>query len=141
MIDLLLIIHYIGLSIGAGTSVYLAALGVYASRTGEPATVKAIMLGGGGMLANVGLIGYLMLVVSGVLLIWVTGMGPALGWTFHAKMLFVLGIGIMIFYLRSLNKKARQEEGMVTLAKMKKMGPLVMTMALLTIIFAVMTFH
>ena len=65
MHKLMLITHFLGLSIGAGTGIYMAALSSYAAKLPDKAAAKAVMLGPGGAVSSVGLVGLILLLLSG----------------------------------------------------------------------------
>lgn len=139
MYDFILIIHFVGVAIGAGTSVYMATIKKH-TLTHQPDQLKPVMLGLGAAVSRVGAIGLLLLIISGIILMVMRG-GGGTGWAFSAKMLVVLLIIAMVGALQVLQKRARLEEGPASMLIIKKIAPFGPVLALAAIIFAVLEFH
>jgi uncharacterized membrane protein len=135
---ILLILHMIGLSIGAGTGIYIAAVGRHAARNLEQAEARTLIPGVNGAISKIGTIGLALLLASGLGLAIV--MGPAaLGTAFWVKMALV---ALLVVYLGVVHRlAARTRNGdLSAVATLKSIGPVGPTLALLTIVSAVVAF-
>ena len=63
------------------------------------------------------------------------------GWSFRVKMILVLVIIGLVGYMESLMKKAKRDKGGPVMAKIPKVGPVILFTALATIVCAVLSFH
>lgn len=141
MYDLLLMVHFFGLAIGAGTPFYMAAVGVHAEKSNDPSHIKAVMLGPGGAVSSVGTVGLLLLILSGTLLLMLMDSIGHLDWAFAAKVgLAVLTI-LYVALMKLLSRKAKHDEGMATMATIKKLGPIGLLLSLAIIVCSVLAFH
>jgi uncharacterized membrane protein len=141
MYDFLLIIHFFGLAIGAGTPFYMAALAVHAETSADPVKVKAIMLGPGAAVSWVGVVGLVLMVLSGVLMLAaLRGVGD-LDWSLATKIGLVVVVCLYVSYMKLLSHKAKREEGMATMAAMKKLAPLGPLLSVAVIVLSVLAFH
>jgi hypothetical protein len=135
---ILLILHMIGLSIGAGTGVYIAAVGRHAARNLEQAEARTLIPGVNGAISKIGSIGLALLLASGIGMAMM--MGPAaLGTAFWVKMLFVAGIVVFLGVVHVLARRVRNGD-LSAVVTMKSIGPVGPTLALLTIVSAVVAF-
>jgi uncharacterized membrane protein len=141
MYDFLLITHFFGLAIGAGTPFYLAALAAHAGKSGNPLLVKSTMLGSGGAILRVGSTGLGLLIITGILMLMLSNTAGQVGWQFHAKMVAVVLITLHVINMMRLLRKARREEGMASMATIKKLAPAGPLLSLAIIVLAVMAFH
>jgi uncharacterized membrane protein len=141
MYDVYLMVHFLGLAIGAGTPFYMAALAIHAEKTGDPAVVKQTMLGPGGAVSMVGAVGLVLLLVSGVLLLSELPSADQLQGTFKLKLTVVAIIVLYVGSMKFLAKKAKREEGMETMTLIGKLGKLGPLLSLAVIALAVLTFH
>lgn len=141
MCETLLILHFLGLSISAGTGVYMAAMSNFAVKNLEPAQLKPLMLGFGGAISNVGTIGLLILVASGLGLLANVGDLSAIDFFFWIKMGLVVLIITYVATMRSLANKAEKEMGPASMLTMKKLSPMGLALSALTVGAAVVAFH
>jgi uncharacterized membrane protein YbhN (UPF0104 family) len=141
MHQLMLITHFVGLSIGAGTGIYMAALSSYAAKLPDKAAAKAVMLGPGAAVSSVGLVGLILLLVSGAGMVFVDDIAAHWAWAFRVKMLLVGLIVIYIAAMHRLGVRAKQETTPRAAFTMKKLGPIGPLLAVFTIIAAVMAFQ
>jgi hypothetical protein len=137
-LDILLIIHLIGLMMGAGGGLGSTVAMRYAA--GLPADQQPVIRGLGPVLTRVALAGLALLWVTGVGLVMVYGSVDLLGWTFWVKMAFVAtltiaSIGIELTYgqIRKGNAKAAE--------RLPMLGPMAGISSILAVVFAVLTFH
>lgn len=141
MYDTLLIIHFFGLAIGAGTPFYMAAMARHVGKSGQPQQIKQVMLGPGGAVAMVGAVGLVLMLISGVGMYFQLGNGQSLGMAFTVKMVFVGLIIIYVGTMKSLSKRAGKEEGMATMGTIKKLSPIGPVLSVVAICAAVVAFH
>jgi hypothetical protein len=141
MRDFLLSLHFLGLTIGAGTGVYLAALARWTAKHRGPPAVRDIMLGPGKAISDVGTIGLLLLIATGVALVFGAGGFGAMPAAFWIKLALVALIVVFVGTMRALAVRARNESGPGTMLLMKKLGPLGLVLAVLTVGAAVAAFH
>lgn len=139
MREAMLILHFIGLAMGLGTSFAHAFLGIATAKMTQEEVVRfrvhSLVLG------NMGNIGIVLLVVSGLYLItpyWpvLTSM-PLL----MAKLALVLILIILIFAINRLTGKARAGAAERQLKKMEKLGKMTLLIALAIVVLAVLVFH
>ena len=139
MRDFLLILHFIGLAMGLGTSFAHMFLGIASSKMpkeeGRSFLVKCLAID------KMGMIGLGLLIISGLGLMmpYVPTMGKMP--LFHAKLTLVVILTLLIMKLMSLSKKARSGQVEETLPKMEKLGKMTLPIALAIVVLAVLTFH
>lgn len=135
----LFILHMLGLSIGAGTSVYLAAVSRYAARSLDPAESRTLIPGVNGAISKVGSIGLALLILSGLTMTEMLGKS-ALGVAFWIKMALVTAIVVYVGAMQVLARRTRGGDPRAV-ATMKTLSPLGPLLALLTVTAAVVAFH
>jgi hypothetical protein len=138
LLDGLLIVHMIGLMMGAGGGLGSTVAMRYAAAL--PAEQQPVIRGLGPVLAKVSL--------AGLALLWLTGVGMVMilravdlyPWTFWAKMAFVatltiatIGIEVTYGQIRKGNARAA--------ARLPLLGPMAGISAILAVAFAMLTFH
>jgi len=141
MHKLMLITHFLGLSIGAGTGIYMAALSAYAAKLPDKAVAKTVMLGSGGAISSVGLVGLSLLLLSGVWMVFVEHMVVQWDWAFRIKMVLV---GLIVVYVGTMHRlagRAKQETVPQAVFTMKRLGPIGPVLGVFTIIAAVIAFQ
>lgn len=142
MYDALLVLHFIGLALGVGTSFSMMALGI-ASGDMAPAERSSFMLRCS-MLSKNGSIGLLLLILSGLGMLLVKGPAAMLalgGGTFHAKLGLVLVLIGFFGYMQVLTKRARQAGGGPAMATLPKVGRIMLLLSLAIVVLAVLSFH
>jgi uncharacterized membrane protein len=140
MFNALLILHFFGLSIGAGTSIYLLALARYATKNLEQAEARVLVPGIAGAISLVGNIGLVLLLGSGVSMIVMLGAG-AMSAMFEVKMLLVALIVVFVATMNYLAHRVRHQQDNSAarlMQKLKFLGPL---LGISTIMAAVLAFH
>ena len=135
----LLILHMFGLSIGAGTGIYLAAVARHAARNLDQAESRTLIPGVSGAISKVGSIGLALLILTGLAMTEMMGMS-ALGTAFWVKMALVAAIVVYVGTAHSLARRMRNGDmrAVATMNAIKPVGPL---LALLTMTAAVVAFH
>jgi len=139
MYSLLLIVHLIGVSIGAGTSVYMGALSRYAQRHLDQAEAKTLMPGISRALSAVGHIGLALMLISGLSMALMIGVA-GLSQIFWVKMLLV---AVIVSYVGTMNywaAKVRRGDPAYAV-RMKKLSVFGPPLGIFTIAAAVMAFH
>jgi uncharacterized membrane protein len=134
----MLILHFIGLAMGIGTGMGFMFLGMASSKMEQHEArkfnINALALG------KMGTIGIILLILSGSYLVI-----PFLPVIAHypfliIKLSLVLLLVIVLIINHNLAKKARNSDSDVYLNKLKKLGPVSMTTAILIVIMAVLSF-
>ena len=138
MHSIMLIVHFIGLAMGIGTSFSQMFLGMASSKMekaeAEKFQVKTLAL------TKMGVIGLVLLVVSGGYLMtphWKTLSATPL---LMAKLALVVLLIILIVRLVSLGKKATADNSGEALKKMEKIGKGTLPLGIVIVILAVLVF-
>lgn len=142
MFEILLITHFIGLALGVGASFAALALG-FAAKNLAPTDRATFMLGASAIAKN-GSIGLLLLLLSGLGLLFYRGMRETFalgGGAFHAKLTLVVLLIGAFGYLQALQKKARIQKGGPALARLPLVSRIVLLLGIAIIICAVIAFR
>ena len=139
MRDAMLIVHFLGLAMGMGTSFGMMFLGIAASKMKKEEaidfSIKTFAL------SKMGHIGILLLVISGGYLgtpYWSTlGQQPL----FIAKLVLVLVLAAMIGIISGRAKKITPENAESVLKSIRPMGQIALLSGIAIIILAVLNFH
>lgn len=140
--DILLLLHFIGLAMGVGTSFATFRLGL-ATRSMEKAERTRFMLTAFALGKN-GSIGLALLILTGVGMMFVKGPGAVMAWgggAFHAKLTLVVVLSGLFGYSQVLAKKARLAQGGPAMATLPKVGMAMLVISILIIVCAVFAFH
>ena len=139
MRDAMLIVHFIGLAMGLGTSFGFMFLGIAGAKL-EPAERVKFSINSFA-LSKMGHIGLLLLIVSGGYLMtpyWsILPSSPLL----IAKLSLVLVLSALIGIISAKARKAKQGDAEMHLAKIRPLGMLSLLTALTIVILAVSIFH
>jgi uncharacterized membrane protein len=142
MFDTLLVLHFIGLALGVGTSFSMMALGI---ATGDmPQGERTSFMLRAMALSRNGSIGLLLLILSGLGMLLVKGPAAMLalgGGTFHAKLGLVVVLIGLFGYMQVLTKRARQAGGGPAMAKLPQVGRIMLLVGLAIVVLAVLSFH
>ena len=139
MRETMLILHFIGLAMGLGTSFAMMFLGIASSKM-EPAMGREFMLNAT-TLARMGQIGLVLLLISGAYLItpyWSVLMDEPL---LIAKLILFLVLGALVGVISGKARKARNGDAEVHLRAMTTVGRLAMLTALGAVVLAVLMFQ
>lgn len=139
MREVMLIIHFIGLTMGLGTSFAHAFLGIATSKmTADEATrfrIHSLAL------SRMGHIGIALLIISGLYLLtpyWaILPSSPLL----ILKLILVLILVVLIILINLLTRKARESDPETQLKKMEQLGKMTLMIGLTIVILAVYIFH
>lgn len=141
MYTALLFFHFIGLALGVGTGFANMALGL-SMKNLAPEERVAFALKTFALSKN-GSIGLLLLIVSGVGMMLVRGVSATFAWgggAFHAKLtLIVLMIGTL-GYMQKLVAQAKREGGGPVMAKIPKVGRVMLFLGVSVVLAAVIAF-
>lgn len=141
MYEFLLILHFIGLAMGVGTSFAGMALGL-AAKDLEPAERGKFMQRASAIGKN-GSVGLALLLLSGVGMWFTRGITQVLAWggpAFHAKLTLVVILIGLFGYMQVLQKKARQGAGPEVMQKLPKVGAVMLLLGVGIIVAAVLAF-
>ena len=139
MRETMLILHFIGLAMGLGTSFAMMFLGIASSKM-EPAKGREFMLNAT-TIARMGQIGLVLLLISGAYLItpyWSVLMDEPL---LIAKLILFLVLGALVGVISGKARKARNGDAEVHLRAMTTVGRLAMLTALGAVVLAVLMFQ
>jgi uncharacterized membrane protein len=137
----LLFLHFIGLALGVGTSFAIARLGA-ASADMPPEERKKFMLRAG-ILSKNGSAGLGLLILSGVGMFVLRGPKEMLafgGGALHLKLTLVVILCGVFGYLQTVQKKVRQAEGGPLMAKLPKLGGIMLLLSIAIVAAAVAAF-
>jgi uncharacterized membrane protein len=139
MRDIFLIVHFIGLAMGLGTSISFIFLGKVAGKL--PMEERPKFMINSLHLSRMGQIGLLLLVISGLYLITPYWKTLSANSTLIAKLALVIVLIGLLYYSNTLVMKARAENPMPYLLKIRSMGPIILLVVLTIVVLAVFTFH
>jgi uncharacterized membrane protein len=142
MYETLLILHFLGLALGLGTSFAMITLGIAASKL-PPEERGAFMLRAS-LLSKNGSIGLALLILSGLGILFYRGVGNVMQWgggAFHAKLTLVVVLAGLVGYMQVLLKKARQGGGPAVMAKLPAVGRIALLTSVAIVILAVIAFE
>jgi len=137
-IQILLILHFLGLAMGFSTSsARFVMFGLIAKAAPQE---KAVLGQFPPVMSRVGEIGLALLWVTGLLLVWTQWGGFAsLPWTFYVKLTAVVILTVTLWRIHTLIDKARAGDATAA-ARIPMFGRVAALMALVALIFAVLTF-
>jgi uncharacterized membrane protein len=140
--ETLLFIHFIGLGLGLGTSFSMMTLGIVTKDMPPaekiPFFLKAFALGRNGS------IGFALLILSGVGLIFVNGPAATFvagGGFFHAKLALVAALAGLLGYMQTVTAKVKRDKGGPAMAKLPLLGRIGLISTLIIVALAVLAFH
>jgi uncharacterized membrane protein len=141
MHTLLLIIHFIGLALGLGTGFALFTLGL-AAKDMAPADRGAFMRRAM-VLGKNGSIGLLLLILSGVWLVFSQGAAEVLAWgggMFHVKLTLVVILMGTFGYMQMLIRQAKGSDGAAAMARLPLVGRIMLLLNIAIVVTAVLAF-
>ena len=139
MREVMLILHFIGVTMGLGTSFAHAFLGIATSKmsTDEATKFRLHSL----VLSRMGHIGIALLIISGLYLItpfWaILPSSPLL----ILKLVLVVVLVVLITLINLSTKKAKKRDAEGQLKKMEQLGKMTLIFGLIIVILAVYIFH
>jgi len=135
----LLIFHFIGLAMGLAVPFANIALAIVMCRTSptETQTLLRFPL----VMSKVGKIGLSLLWVTGLTMVFTKFDGFSnLPWTFHVKLTAVVLLTVVVGYISVLERRFKKGDQTV-LATLQKVGGTAFALALVAVVFAVLTFN
>jgi uncharacterized membrane protein len=142
MQDGLLIIHFLGLALGLGTSFAMLRLGL-ALKHLAPAERAGVMKHALSLSKN-GSLGLALLILSGLALLFTRGAATVFasgGGAFHAKLTLVVLLSAAVGYSQVLVKRMREKQDQAAMGTMAKLGPVMLLLSVGAVICAVIAFH
>lgn len=138
--DTLLIVHLIGLMMGAGGGLGSTVAAAYASSL-QPEQASVIR-GLSPNLARLSTVGLVLMLLTGVSLMILKHNGDVAGMPplFWVKMLFVTTLTIAVILIEMTHAQVKKGNTAAA-ARLPRFGPMAGMSAFLTVIFAVLTFH
>lgn len=141
MYDLLLIVHFLGVALGVGTSFAMLTLGIATSDLkGEE---RAKFFHRASLLSKNGSIGLTLLILSGLGFLFSRGVGSVFAWgggAFHAKLTLVVILSGCLGYSQVLTRRMRQGDASA-MAKLPMLGRVMLVLSVGIVICAVLAFH
>jgi uncharacterized membrane protein len=141
MYDLLLIFHFLGLALGVGTSFAMLTLGL--ATRGLSGEERAKFFGRATLLSKNGSIGFTLLILSGIGMLFAKGVSTVFAWgggAFHTKLALVVVLAGCLGYSQVLVKRMRQGN-QAALATLPKLGRVMLLLGVGIVITAVLAFH
>jgi hypothetical protein len=143
MFQTLLILHLLGFAAGVGTSIFMAWLGGHGRDM--PEAERAALMGQAGPIASrLGAIGYVLLVVTGLAMLWQDDWAwvEAGGHWFWLKMTLVIVLGALIGAMHALYAKMRRgADPALVAAKLERLGKIVLVASIALVLSAVLAFR
>jgi hypothetical protein len=142
MLDFWLMLHFLGLALGVGTSFAMLRLGSAAQ--GLPPAERGPFMMCASVVAKNGGLGLGLLIVSGLGLLLGRGVGAVMAWggpMFHTKLTLVVVLIGAFGYLQVLMKKSRAADGAAAAARIPLVSRAVLLLGVATVVFAVLAFH
>ncbi len=141
MYTTLLVLHFIGLALGVGTGFAQMTLGIATRNLAPPERAQFMMRASA--LGRNGSIGLALLLVTGIGMMLLRGVSATMEWgggAFHAKLtLVVLMIGAL-GYMQMLIARAKREGGGPAMAKIPKVGRVMLALGVGIVLSAVIAF-
>lgn len=142
MQDFFLVIHFIGLAMGVGTSFATMRLGI--ATKDLPAAERAQFFRHAITLGKNGSIGLGLLILSGLCMLFTRGVATVFasgGIAFHIKLTLVLVLIGFLGFTQVQVKRFREKQDLEALGSVAKVGPLMLLTGLGIVVCAVLAFH
>lgn len=136
---ILLMLHFVGLAMGLSVAFANMTMAVLISRAAAP---EKLILGRFPLaMTRVGMIGLALLWATGLTMVFTRWHGfSTLPSTFHIKLTAVVLLTITVGYIQHLEKRVRRGDS-AAVARIETVGKVAFALALIAIIFAVLTFN
>lgn len=136
---ILLMLHFVGLAMGLAVPFANLVMAAVMAKASPPE--KAILGRFPLVMSKVGKIGLALLWVTGVTMVFTRWAGfSAMAWTFQAKLTAVILLTIVVGYISMLERRVKKGD-MSAMATIQKLGKVAFALALIAIVFAVLTFN
>ncbi len=138
MREVMLIVHFIGLAMGIGTSIGFIFLGVAGSKMEKEEGIKFAL--NSSILSRMGHIGLTLLIITGLYLMTPYWGGLTSRPLLMIKLGLVVLLTVLIIFAARFSKKAKKGEIEENLKKIRSLGPVILLVGLSIIILAVLVF-
>lgn len=135
----MLIVHFIGLAMGLGTSFAFMFLGIAASRMEKTESEKFRL--NSFAISRMGHIGLTLLIISGGYLMTPYWKSLSSSPVLITKLVLVLVLAALIGIISSKARKAKKGDAEIHLKKIEPLGKIAMITALTIVVLAVYAFH
>ena len=142
MLDLWLILHFLGVALGVGTGFAMLTLGL--STKDMPPAERGAFMRRASVIGLNGSIGLALLIGSGVGLLLTRGVDVVMAWGgmwFHIKLTLVAVLIGVFGYMQVLVRKARSADGAAAAARIPLISRIMLLVAVSIVISAVLAFH
>ena len=142
MLDLWLILHFLGVALGVGTGFAMLTLGL--STKDMPPADRGAFMRRASVIGLNGSIGLALLIGSGVGLLLTRGVDIVMAWGgmwFHIKLTLVAILIGVFGYMQVLVRQARSADGAAAAARIPLISRIMLLVAVSIVISAVMAFH
>lgn len=142
MLDLWLILHFLGVALGVGTGFAMLTLGL--STKDMPPADRGAFMRRASVIGLNGSIGLALLIGSGVGLLLTRGVDVVMAWGgmwFHIKLTLVVVLIGVFGYMQVLVRQARSADGVAAAARIPLISRIMLLVAVSIVISAVLAFH
>jgi hypothetical protein len=142
MQDALLIIHFLGLALGVGTSFAMMRLAIATKKLSVEE--RAGFYWHAMSLSKNGSWGLTLLIASGLAMLFTRGFSAVFGsggGAFHAKLTLVVVLSGLVGYSQVLIKRIREKQDPAASATLAKLGPAMLLTGVAIVVCAVLAFH
>ncbi len=139
MREIMLILHFVGLAMGIGTSFGFMFLGIASGKMEREESLKFRL--GAMALSRMGHIGLALLIISGVVLMTPYWSSLTSSPLLITKLILVLVLAVLIGIISFIGRKAFQGDAETQLKKIEPLGKITLVTGLIIIILAVCIFH
>ena len=142
MQDLFLVVHFLGLALGVGTSFAMLRLGI--ATKGLSPQERGQFYKHAMSLSKNGSLGLTLLIVSGLCMLFTRGVSTVFaagGGAFHAKLTLVLVMVGLFGFSQVLIKRIREKQDAAATVTMSKLGPAMLLTGVGIVVCAVLAFH
>ncbi|GJM31441.1 MAG: hypothetical protein DHS20C18_04420 [Saprospiraceae bacterium] len=139
MRDIMLIIHFVGLAMGLGTSLAFMFLGIASAKMPKEEGMKFTL--NAFALSKMGHIGLTLLVISGLFLMTPFWQALTTSPLLITKLVLVIVLGALIGIITATSKKAIAGDAATHLKKIEPLGKLSLLTAIAIVVLAVYIFH
>ena len=142
MIDLWLILHFLGIALGVGTGFAMMTLGI--STKDMPPADRGAFMRRASVIGLNGSIGLALLLGSGIGLLLTRGVDVVMAWGgmwFHIKLTLVVILIGVFGYMQVLVRQSRSADGAAAAARIPLISRIMLLVSVSIVISAVMAFH
>lgn len=140
MYDTLLFLHFFGISIGAGTGIYMLALSRHAAKNLDQAEARTLMPGVARTVSGVGKLGLVILLVTGLAMALMLGKSVLSG-MFVTKLILVALLIVFLLVMQYLTSQVQVKRNLSAAGMLKRIAVLGPVLGGMIILLAVLAFH